>query len=165
MTKSKQPNPKLSIIIPYYNAEPYTSELLKVLAPQITEEVEVILVDDGSKKPFRTNQPFVKVIRQQNRGCSHARNVGIDKAKGDYISFIDADDLVSRFFVSKVLEKTKDEPDVIEMSWKSLTSNGWNLTAKLNSQEDRLTNPSVCTRVFKRSFIGDVRFNEKKDST
>ena len=165
MTKSKQPKIRLSIIIPYYNAEPYTSELLKVLAPQITEEVEVILVDDGSKKPFRTDQPFVKVIRQQNRGCSHARNVGIDKAKGDYISFIDADDLVSRFFVSKVLEKTKDEPDVIEMSWKSLTSNGWNLTAKLNSQEDRLTNPSVCTRVFKRSFIGDVRFNEKKDST
>lgn len=162
MTKHKI---KLSIIIPYYNAEPYTSELLKVLAPQITEEVEVILVDDGSKKPFRTDQPFVKVIRQQNRGCSHARNVGIDKAKGDYISFIDADDLVSRFFVSKVLEKTKNEPDVIEMSWKSLTSNGWNISAKLNSDLDRLTNPSVCTRVFKRSFIGDVRFNEKKDST
>ena len=46
-----------------------------------------------------------------------------------------------------------------------MTSNGWNISAKLNSDLDRLTNPSVCTRVFKRSFIGDIRFNKKKDST
>ena len=163
----KQPRQqlRLSIIIPFYNAEPYTHELLKVLAPQITDEVEVIVVDDGSKKPFKTEFPFVKVHRQQNRGCASARNVGIDKARGDYISFIDADDMVSRDFVSKILEKTKDEPDVIEMSWKSLTENGWNIKAKLNNQNERLSNPSVCTRVFKRSFIGDIRFNEKKDST
>lgn len=165
--KKEQPRQqlRLSIIIPFYNAEPYTSELLDVLAPQITDEVEVIVVDDGSKIPFKTDHSFVRVQRQQNRGCSSARNVGIDKARGDYISFIDADDMVSEDFVSKILEKTKDEPDVIEMSWKSLTSNGWNLTAKLNSDTDRLSNPSVCTRVFKRSFIGDIRFNEKKDST
>ena len=165
--KKEQPGQqiRLSIIIPYFNAEPYTSELLDILAPQITDEVEVILVDDGSKVPFMTDHKFVKVIRQQNRGCSHARNVGIDKAKGDYISFIDADDTVSRDFVSKILEKTKAEPDVIEMSWKSLTSNNWNIDARLKTEKDRLTNPSVCTRVFKKAFIGDIRFNEKKDST
>ena len=156
---------KLSIIIPYYNAEPYTSELLDVLAPQITDEVEVILIDDGSKKPFKTDHPFVAVVRQQNHGCSTARNVGIDKAFGEYISFIDADDLVSRDFVSKILEKTKEEPDIIELSWKSLNGNMWNIDAKLHSDQERLTNPSVCTRVFKKSFIGDTRFNTKKDST
>ena len=162
--KKEQPRQqlRLSIIIPFYNAEPYTSELLMRLAPQITDEVEVIVVDDGSKIPFKTDHSFVRVQRQQNRGCSSARNVGIDKARGDYISFIDADDMVSEDFVSKILEKTKDEPDVIEMSWKSLTDKGWNLTAKLNSDKERLSNPSVCTRVFKRSFIGDIRFNEKK---
>ena len=155
----------LSIIIPYYNAEPYTSELLDVLAPQITDEVEVILIDDGSKVPFKTKHPFVAVVRQQNHGCSTARNVGIDKAFGKYISFIDADDLVSRDFVSKILEKTKEEPDIIELSWKSLNDNMWNIDARLHSEHDRLSNPSVCTRVFKKSFIGDVRFNTKKDST
>ena len=109
---------KLSIIIPYYNAEPYTRELLDVLAPQITDEVEVIVVDDGSDVPFDTDHNFVSIIRQQNKGCASARNCGLDKAIGDYISFIDADDLVSRNFVSKIIEKTKDEPDVIDLSWK-----------------------------------------------
>ncbi len=161
----KQPKLRLSIIIPYYNAEPFTSELLMRLAPQITDEVEVIVVDDGSKEPFETQYDFVQVIRQKNQGCSKARNVGLDKAKGDYISFIDADDMVARYFVERILEKTKDEPDVIEMSWKSLNENMWNITAKLHNDNERLSNPSVCTRVFKRSFIGDIRFNEKKDST
>lgn len=171
MSKPKKNEPRqqsrvrLSIIIPYYNAEPYTSMLLERLRPQITNEVEVIVVDDGSKVPFETGHDFVQVIRQQNQGCSAARNVGIDKAKGDYISFIDADDMVARYFVEKILEKTKDEPDVIEFSWQSLNSNNWNLNVKLNNDNERLSNPSVCTRAFKRSFIGDVRFNIKKDST
>lgn len=156
---------RLSIIIPYYNAEPYTSELLDRLLYQMRDDVEVIVIDDGSRIPFKTELDFVKVIRQENHGVGFARNVGIDKAKGEYISFIDADDLVSEAFIDRVLEKTKDEPDIIELSWKSLTTKMWNITQKLNSDQDRLPNPSVCTRVFKRSFIGDVRFNTKKDST
>ena len=163
MTKAKKI--KLSIIIPYYNAEPYTNQLLDVLAPQITDEVEVIIVDDGSKKPFKTKYAWAAVVRQKNQGVSVARNVGIDKAFGDYISFIDADDLVAKDFVSQVLEKTKEDPDIIEMSWRSLTNVNWNLIVKLHNDNERLPNPSVCTRVFKRAFIGDIRFNTIKDST
>jgi glycosyltransferase involved in cell wall biosynthesis len=156
---------RLSIIIPYYNAEPYTSQLLDVLAPQMRDDVEVIVVDDGSKEPFKTDHKFVKVIHKENGGCATARNVGIDKAEGEYISFIDADDLVARNFIEKVLEKTKDEPDVIDLSWKSLDGQGAQHDHKLLRDDDWLTNPSVCTRVFKRLFIGDIRFNEQKDST
>ena len=156
---------KLSIIIPYYNAEPYTGELLRVLAPQVSDKVEVILIDDGSRVPFKTDYQFVKVIRQKNKGVSSARNHGLDIAKGDYISFIDADDLVARDFVLKILTKINDEPDVIELSWKSLTNDNWNIDRRLMSENDRLPNPSVCTRVFKKSYIGNVRFNVKKDST
>ena len=156
---------KLSIIIPYYNAEPYTSQLLDRLWIQMRDDVEIIVVDDGSKEPFETKYTNVKVYRQPNQGCSTARNVGIDKAKGDYISFIDADDMVSRYFIERIIEKTKDEPDIIEMSWKSLNDNMWNLNVKLHNDNERLSNPSVCTRVFKRSFVGDIRFNVLKDST
>ena len=155
----------LSIIIPFYNAEPYTSELLDRLAPQINDKVEVIVIDDGSSPAFKTDYKWVKVIRQENSGCSSARNAGLDRAKGKYVSFIDADDLVPDYYVSKILEKTKDDPDVMEFSWKSLNANMWNLDRKLNSQDERLSNPSVCTRAFKRAFIGEVRFNEQKDST
>ena len=157
---------RLTIVIPAYNAEPYLTELLDCLSPQITDEVEVIVIDDGSRQQVMTDHKWCKVIRQKNQGCSTARNVGIDKAQGEYISFIDADDLVSKDFVKKILEKTKSHKyEVIEFSWKSLTPNMWNLSHKLQSDIDRLPNPSVCTRVFKRSFIGDTRFNVKKDST
>ena len=119
----------LSIIIPYYNAMPYTKELLDVLSPQITDEIEVIVVDDGSRELFETDYPWVKVIHKSNGGCASARNVGLDHAHGEYISFIDADDMVSRDFIQKVLEKTKQspQPDVIDLSWKSLvaTACGW----------------------------------------
>lgn len=162
MTKKKT---ILSIIIPAYNAEPYLSELLDRLDPQITNDVECLIIDDGSKAAVNTDYKWAQVIRQDNHGVGYARNVGIDKAKGDYISFIDADDLVSEAFISKILEKTKEKPDVIELSWKSLTDKMWNIDRKLSSESDRLPNPSVCTRVFKRTFIGDVRFNIKKDST
>lgn len=162
MAKNKT---RLSIIIPAYNAEPYLTELLDRLDPQITNEVECLIIDDGSKAVVHTDYKWAKVTRQENKGVATARNVGIDKAKGDYISFIDADDLVSEAFISKILEKTKDEPDVIELSWRSLTDKMWNIDKRLSSEADRLTNPSVCTRVFKRAFIGDVRFNVKKDST
>lgn len=156
---------KLSIIIPYYNAEPYTSELLDALNPQVNDDVEVILVDDGSPVKFETFYKWCKVIHQKNGGCSTARNKGLDKAKGDYISFIDADDIVPDYYIGKILQKIKDEPDVIELSWRSLTDKMWNIDQRLRSDTDRLTNPSVCTRVFKRAFIGSARFNVLKDST
>lgn len=157
---------KLSIIIPYYNAEPYTSELLDVLAPQITDDVEVIVIDDGSKVPFKTAYKWVKVIRQKNGGVSHARNKGLDMAKGDYVQFIDADDMVPDYFIRVLFQKIDEEnPDVIEYSWKSLSSGGWQINHVLRSPSDRLPNPSVCTRCFKRSFIGNARLNEQKDST
>ena len=156
---------KLSIIIPYYNGGAYTNELLERLAPQITSEVEVILVDDGSQTPFKTDFKWCKVIRKKNGGCASARNRGLKWAKGDYISFLDADDMVPEYFVERLLEKAKGDYDVIDFSWKSLTSSGNQHNYILRSDNDRLPNPSVCTRAFKRAYIGDVRFNEKKDST
>ena len=156
---------KLSIIIPYYNAEPFTSELLDALAPQITDEVEVIIVDDGSKVPFKTSYKWAKVVRKKNGGCATARNKGLDLAQGEYISFVDADDLVAEYFVAEILKKAEKQFDVCDLSWKSLTTEGKQHDHLLTSDIDRLPNPSVCTRVFRRAFIGDIRFNELKDST
>ena len=157
---------KLSIIIPYWNAEPYTSELLDVLAPQMNSEVECVVVDDGSKEPFKTDYKWCRVLRKENGGCSTARNMGIDNTTGDYLSFLDADDLVPDYFVEKLIKKIDESrADVIDFSWKSLNLQGSQHDNVLKSDDDYLTNPSVCTRAFKRAFIGDNRFNEKKDST
>lgn len=157
---------RLSIIIPYYNKEPYTSELLDALDPQMRDEVECVLVDDGSSKPFKTAHKWCKVIRQKNKGCSHARNVGLDSTKGEYVQFLDADDMVPGYFIDRLLLKIEESAaDVIDFSWKSLDGNGAQHDYKLKDDNDHLPNPSVCTRCLKRSFIGENRFSERKDST
>ena len=157
---------KLSIIIPYYNTEKYTPELLNALAPQITSEVECIVVDDGSLVPFSTPHHWVRIFRKPNGGAASARNMGIDGSTGEYLTFIDSDDMVPNYYVSKILSKIDEtHADVIDLSWKSLNHEGAQHNFKLKSEDDYLTNPSVCTRVFKRSFIGDTRLNEKKEAT
>ena len=100
---------KLSIIIPCYNAEPYINELLDCLGKQITKDVEVIVIDDGSKKPFLPDYEWVQLIRQENAGASAARNKGLDVAKGQYVAFIDADDLVADNYITTILDKIKTE--------------------------------------------------------
>lgn len=156
---------KLSIIIPYYNVEAYIGELLDCLDPQITDELEVFLIDDGSKEPFKSKYPWLKVIRQDNKGLAGARNTGIEKSTGEYLAFIDADDLVATDYVQQVINKIDTEHfNICEVSWKSLPG-GVKYDYKLNSVNDCLGNPSACTRVFKRSYIGDVRFNELKRAT
>lgn len=152
---------KLSIIIPCYNAEAYINDLIECLKPQITKEVEIIVVDDGSKTPISIDG--VKVIRKENGGAASARNAGIKKARGEYISFIDADDLVAVNYVEKLTEKMEEGFDVCEFSWKTIGT-GASMDFKLKDENDRLSNPSACTRCFKRSFIGKTRFNEKKDA-
>ena len=150
---------KLSIIIPYYNAEPYMTELMNRLIPQLTEEVEVVVIDDGSETPYKNDS--VKVVRQKNKGLAGARNTGLKHAKGKYIAFVDADDLVSEHFVDYVLSRADEEWDYMDLSWKSLEDNRY--VYLLRSDQDKLPNPSVCTKVWSREFIGDLKFNEKKD--
>ena len=85
---------RLSIIIPYYNTRVYTDELLRILKKQITQDVEVILIDDGSNEEYRPKYEWLNVIRTNNNGQAKARNLGLNRATGDYIQFIDSDDLV-----------------------------------------------------------------------
>ena len=151
----------LSIIIPYYNAEPYMSELIDRLLPQINKKVEVIVVDDGSEKPYESPDNRIKVIRQKNKGLAGARNTGLENAKGKYIAFIDADDLVSEYFVDYIFNRADEEWDYMDLSWKSLEDNTY--VYLLKSDSDKLSNPSVCTKVWSREFIGKQRFNEKRD--
>ena len=155
---------KLSIIIPCYNAEPYIYELLDCLDKQMTKEVEVILIDDGSKTPVLSNYKWLKLIRQENKGISKTRNRGLEMSKGEYVWFVDADDLIAKNAIEYILDKINNQDfDYIDLSWKSLEDDRF--IFKLNSDSDKLSNPSASTRLFKRSFIGDTRFPEKKDAS
>lgn len=89
----------ISIIIPVYNAEGHLKTCLESVINQSFSQFEIILVDDGSTdnsekiyRYYEQNDSRVRVIKQQNRGVSYARNKGIDNAQGEYILFLDADD-------------------------------------------------------------------------
>lgn len=153
---------KLSIIIPAYNAEPYIDELLKALAPQINPEVEVIVIDDGSRMPYIPSYDWVKVHRQNNGGVSSARNRGLDEAQGEYIAFIDADDLVTSEYVEKIFQKIEDKPDYIYLSWEAFGR--WKVKIQLKSLQDEFPPYNLCVwnRVYRRELIGKTRFNTRK---
>lgn len=93
--------PKVSIIVPVYNVEKYFKRCMNSLLKQTIEEIEIILVNDGSPDncPIMCDEyaeidPRVKVIHKKNAGLGFARNSGIEVAAGEYIAFVDSDDYV-----------------------------------------------------------------------
>lgn len=100
--------PLVTIIIPVYNSENYLEETIRSAMAQTWANKEIILVDDGSTdnsltiaKKFECN--WIKIFHQQNKGASAARNYGIREAKGDYIQFLDADDLLIKHKIESQL--------------------------------------------------------------
>ena len=99
-------NPYFSIIVPVYNVENYLSQCVKSILRQTYKNFEIILVDDGSKDnsgklcdQFVEKDERIKVIHTKNDGLSSARNVGIKKATGKYIIFVDSDDYWSNKYM------------------------------------------------------------------
>lgn len=90
--------PKVSIIIPAYNALPYLPQTVESALEQTFEDFELLIVNDGSTDGFRDwatclNDKRIRIIHQDNQGLGAARNTGIKQAKGQYLAFLDADDL------------------------------------------------------------------------
>lgn len=93
---------KLSIIIPVYNAEKYIGECIKSILQCDSSDIEIIIINDGSKdkslsiiKEYQKNDKRIYIIDKENEGVSIARNNGIKEAKGDWIMFVDADDILT----------------------------------------------------------------------
>ena len=142
-----------------YNTEPYIDELLKCLAPQLTTEVEVIVIDDGSDFPYLPPFPGIKVNRQTNKGVSAARNKGLKLAKGEYIVFVDSDDLVAENYISQIFEAIESQPDTVYISWRHLSG----AIGKIIRSADDEFNPynrCVWNRVFHREYIAGITFDE-----
>ena len=89
----------ISVIIPVFNVRPYLAKALESVIRQTYSHLEIIVVDDGSTDgsgdicdEFAARDERIKVIHQENRGLSAARNAGLDRAAGEYIAFLDSDD-------------------------------------------------------------------------
>lgn len=100
----------VSVIIPAYNVESYLARCLDTVLAQTYRLLDVILVDDGSTDNSKTiceayaaKDTRIRVIRQKNSGLSAARNTGIDHARGEWLAFVDADDMLEPTFVEELL--------------------------------------------------------------
>lgn len=124
-------NPKISVIIPVYNAEPFLERcLISILNQDFDEEYEVIAVNDGSidksleiLENFSENHDKLRVISQKNAGVSAARNKGISSARGEYIAFIDSDDFVEKNFLSALYNAAKrSNADIAMCGYKNVNA-------------------------------------------
>ena len=108
---------KVSIIVPFYNVENYIEKCLQSLIDQTLDEIEILLVNDGSKdgsekiaKKFAKNYPDkIIYLEKENGGLSDARNYAIPKARGEYIAFLDSDDYVEMITYEEMYNKAKEE--------------------------------------------------------
>lgn len=107
---SNQNNTLVSVVVPVYNVKEYLVNCLDSIVSQTYKNIQIILVDDGSSdgstcicKQYAKEDDRVELIYKENGGLSDARNFGIQRAKGEYITFIDSDDCVSRYYVENLL--------------------------------------------------------------
>ena len=145
---------KLSFVIPVYNVEKYLNECIDSILNQMTDECEIILVDDGSTDSSgKICDQYVKanenisVIHKVNGGVSGARNLGLDVAKGEYVAFIDSDDRIADNSIKGILERidSGDGFDVCFMQTIKFYPNG--------KQED------LCDGIY-RKYIDDKSLKE-----
>lgn len=177
-------NPSVSIIVPVYNAEKYLSRCVDSILAQTYSDFELLLIDDGSTDnsgticdEYAEADNRVSVYHKMNGGVGSARNCGLDNAKGEWISFVDADDLIMPNF----LEDALSYPGDIKIM-QCITFETENYKLPLNPPEN--IKPIVATnfeevknyvsidywnnyrtaiwgKVFHQSLIGNVRFKEQ----
>ena len=104
--------PLISVIIPIYNTGDSAVKLLNKLTKQSYENLEIICVDDGSKdgSELKNKNLNMTILRQKNQGAAGARNLGLKKASGEYVTFIDSDDEVKKTHVEDLLKSLEKDP-------------------------------------------------------
>ncbi len=177
MSQPENTRPLVSIIIPAYNAETYIRKTVESCLQQTYPEVEIIVVDDGSKDYTahlieRLGKERIRLIRKENGGPSSARNLGLDEAHGDYILFVDADDwLEANACEVLVKEAEEQQADIVIFDyWEEhgrnsrrfhLYPEAFIMTPDHNSEAlyDMRTIP-VWGKLYRSERIRNIRFNE-----
>ena len=179
--------PKVSVIVPVYNVEKYLSRCLDSIVLQSYQNLDIVLVNDGSTdnslkicQDYAENDSRIRLIDQNNKGLSGARNTGIDIASGQYICFIDSDDWVEPDYVEFMVKMSieKDSDISIVSSYNStdtrdiITTKGWisnkvetydTFTALRLLTEDVKIHSHAWDKLYKISLFNNIRFPEGKN--
>jgi CDP-glycerol glycerophosphotransferase (TagB/SpsB family)/glycosyltransferase involved in cell wall biosynthesis len=179
-------NYKISIVMPVYNVERYLRACLDSVIAQTLQDMEVIIVNDGSKdsslsilEEYQGKYPeLMKVFTTENHGVSHARNYGMSKASGDYILFVDSDDYIEADMCEKLYRKAvTDGNDIVicgrynvyerehigEFQREAVETNliSQNFELSVNKFEFAHISPFPWDKLFKRELLQGMTFPEK----
>lgn len=169
----------ISIIVPVYNSEKYLDQCIQSILAQTYTDFELLLIDDGSTDSssaicdrYAEQDSRVRVFHKENGGVSSARNLGLDNAKGEWVTFIDSDDLVKSDYLKSMIEQA--DADLIMSSFEFIGKiEDWDnsISDKLYHKEEikdflerYIWGVALCgavCKLFQKSKIGGTRFNEK----
>ena len=167
---------KISVIVPVYNVEKYLSKCLDSLANQTLKDIEIIIVNDGSPdnsqkiideyvKKYNNMKSYIK----ENGGLSDARNFGIKKATGEYISFLDSDDYVTHDMYERMYEKAiSNNFDIVVCDLNYVTDDKiTKIYSRIEKDTDNIKKemldiyPSACNKIFKKElFDSGIEFKK-----
>lgn len=168
---------KVSVIVPVYNTEKYLKKCLESLVKQSLKEIEIIIVNDGSPDQsediinrYQKEYPEkIKAFKKVNGGLSSARNMGIDKAGGEYLAFVDSDDYVKTQMFEKMYAKAKEEDldlvmcDFIEEHTNKSVKCSCHLNQSMTGIEPIkehmvILYPSAWNKIYRRELFDHIRF-------
>lgn len=175
----------ISVIVPVYNSELYIERCIKSIVTQSYSNLEIILVDDGSKdnslhicKEYCEIDSRIIVLHQENKGVSAARNIGLNAATGQYITFVDSDDELYGDAIKKLLDNAllynadissgrkctvNEQQEIISLYENDRVYIYKELDTLCLSLEGNSQTNSACAKLFKKSFLGDIRFINGKN--
>ncbi|NLB89769.1 MAG: glycosyltransferase [Clostridiales bacterium] len=166
--------PRVSIVLPVYNAEKFLSKTLEALINQTCTSYEIIIINDGSKdgsleiiKEYAVkNTEKIRVVTTENKGVWHARKTGISLAKGEYIGFCDSDDIPLDHMYEKLLEAaSKENADIVSAAFfREDMETGKVLSVEMTRFEKKIYNPQknpgflpmVNTALWNKLFKADI---------
>ncbi len=168
---------KISIIIPIYNIEKYLERMLDSILNQTYKNLEIILIDDGSSDKsskicdiYMKKDKRIRVVHQDNNGVSFARNVGLSLATGDYIGFVDSDDIIDRNMYKRLYENiNRYNCDISVCNYTTFTespifeySSKIDIYSKDEALLDIISDGSITNflwnKLFKKELFNDIEF-------
>lgn len=162
----------LSILIPAYNSERWLPRCLTSILSQIKDGVEVIIVDDGSMdktlqcaREFAEKWSCIEVFTKKNEGVGAARNFLLDKARGEFIWFVDSDDYIVEGCLSLLLKELSETLDLLSVSYNEVNLNPFEGTG-LEFIKKRLINGYLWSKIIRRKIINgaNIRFDSERCS-
>lgn len=168
----------ISVIIPVYNVEEYLGKCLDSIIMQSYRNFEVILINDGSSdnslkicEKYADKDKRIVLVNQNNSGVSKARNVGLLKAKGKYITFIDSDDTVDSRYLEILYRNLKStKADISMCTWNCKENIVYNdrhnlkcwsrQQTFLNMFKTKKIDGSVCSKLYRRECVENLFFDE-----